>query len=354
MRHTRKILYTLLGVGLAVVLMAMLFRGTDWGALRTALREVELGWLLASALAFLVANAIRGLRMWPVLSARAPIRLSLVFNATQISQLANMALPVRSGPLLRALAIARITGRPFSYLAGASFGDRCVEGAVLSIVMTFVGLILLIGAVIPAGPAPQAAALSLLGLAAACVGLATVLFLVTRERRGPPAPWAAAVARRFAARAHAAWAGLRDGVRESMFSRHAWSSWLGSALAWSGNMFGFAAMLQAYSIDAVWIVPVLGSVLTIVTFILPGAPGLVGPYHAAVIAALAMGHPESSHELRLAVAIVLHATHISIIALLGVVGLLAEHQSLFALEAAEDALAEAPPPSQDDPTENAP
>jgi uncharacterized membrane protein YbhN (UPF0104 family) len=342
MRHYRKVLYTLVGCVIAVVLLWALFRGTNWAVLAHELGRVDKRWLLASATAFATANAIRGLRMWPVLSLRQPIRASLVFNTTQISQLANMALPLRGGPVLRALAISKISGRPFSYLAGASFSDRSAEGSVLGVIMLGIAIALFQGVLIPISATSSAVASTMLGLAILCFTTTTVLFLLTRARRGTPGPLAAALARRFAARAHAVWGELREGVRDTLFSRRSAFIWLGAVAAWGGNVLAHALLLRAFGLDAPWFVPVLGSVLAMVTFVLPGSPGLVGPYHAAVIGTLAMGMPETSHELRLAVAIVMHAVHMSIIAALGTVGLLAEHQSLFALEAAEDALDEAP------------
>lgn len=340
MRLARKTLYTLLGCLLAAVLLWALFRGTDWPALWLELGRVDRGWLVASATAFAGANAIRGLRMWPVLSLRQPIRVGLVFHATQISQLANMALPVRGGPILRALAISRIAGRPFSYLAGASFADRAAEGATLGMVMLGISATLFQDRVIPPSSATHTVASTLLGLGLATLTVSGVFFVLTRERRGEAGPIVKALARRFAAKTHAVWGELRLGVRDTMFSRRAAFIWAGSAVAWAGNVCALALVLKAFGLEASWFVPVLGSVLAMVTFVLPGSPGLVGPYHAAIIGTLAMGIPETSHEQRLAVAIVTHAVHMSMVAALGVVGLFAEHQSLFALEAAEDALEE--------------
>lgn len=328
-----------IGAALALVLLWLLFRQADWTRLTEELRHARPVPLVLAVALFTAAHFMRGWRWRRALSLRGPVRWHAAHAATQIAQFANLALPVRGGPILRGLVLSRLSGVPFAYAVGAAFADRAAEGTVLAVGLLFFCLALTQGGMVPPSATADALVVLLLGFAALVLLVTSALLAIAALPEGTRLPWGAAqLAQRVPAWGAPAWAGFRAGIRATIRSGAAVPVWLGAAGAWAGMIAGHAAALHALNLPWTWQAAALSCALAVATIVLPGTPGLIGPYHAAVVSALAVALPATTPEQRLAAAIVVHAVHAGSIAVLGTMALVSEHQSLWQLEAAEESL----------------
>lgn len=338
MKNRKRVFAAVVGAGIAALLLWLLFRNIDFDLLRKEVEHVNFAWLALAVVCFATANLIRGLRWWPALAQRGAVSPRAAYAATQMAQLANTALPVRGGPIIRGIALARMSRIPISFGIGASFADRAVEGATLALVMLGLAAGMYFRGWVPPSEGLSPALSTLLMLAA---GIKATLILLTFAVHGGGA-FARRISRRLTQRTHAAWGEFAAGVRAIITSRRAPIVWGSCVISWTVFILGHAAVLECFGETWNWPAAALTCVFSVVTVIIPGAPGQLGPYHAAVVAALAVAEPDTTPEARLAVAIILHATQFGTLAVMGGLAFLTEHQSLWALEKEEEALEAGP------------
>lgn len=327
--------YALAGALLAGTLLWLLFRHADWPRLLAELRGARPGWLALGVLNLLIANAIRGVRCWPGLQTCARVSVRATVSSAMIAQFANMALPIRGGPILRGLALARLSPLPLSNAIGASFADRAVEGAVLA-----AGLLILSAGITFSGWLPPGVATTTAATTMAVLG-SLILFIgamLAGAASGRQHRWLEARLSRRLPKGAAAWGEFAAGVRSLMLSRGAMPVWFGCIASWFFLIIANTCALKALGIPTPPILPVLTCFMATITVVLPGTPGLMGPFHAAIVGAMGLALPGASNETALAAALVIHALYAVTIAILGTMALLTEHESLWRLEAAESAL----------------
>lgn len=335
MRAFRRAGYALAGALFAGALLWLLFRDANWPRLAAELQDAQPTWLALALVFALIANILRGLRWWPALNLRAKVPARAALAATMIAQFANMALPLRGGPIFRGLALSRLSTLSLPHAIGASFADRSVEAVVLALGLLVLAAGIEFDAWLPASVAADAAA-------AAMAGLGSFILFVSAALAGAASGhrhrWLEARLTRRLPRGAAAWGAFSAGVRDIMLSRRTFVVLIGAVGAWTFMTLGHACALTALGIPVPVILPMLTCALSTATVVLPGTPGLMGPYHAAVVAAIGLAQPGTTAETALAAALVIHAIHAGTLAVLGTMALLTEHQSLWQLDAAEDAL----------------
>lgn len=335
MRAFRQAGYALTGALIAGILLWLLFRDANWARLSTELKNARPLWIALALLCALLANALRGLRWWPALNLRAKVPARAALAATMISQFANMALPLRGGPIFRGLALSRLSTLSLPHAIGASFADRSVEAAVLALALLVLAAGIEFDAWLPASVAADAAAVTMAGLALFILFVSTALAGAASGHRHR---WLEARLTRRLPKGAAVWGAFSAGVRDIMLTRQTSVVLLGAIGAWTFMVLGHACALTALGLPVPIVLPILTCALSTATVVLPGKPGLMGPYHAAVVAAIGLAQPGATAETALAAALVIHAIHAGTLAVLGTMALLTEHQSLWQLDAAEDAL----------------
>ncbi len=111
---------------LVVVSTWYAFKGVDFTALVSALRDVKYSWVLASVPVILFSHWLRALRwrtmLEPVLKAKS---LNNLFSAVMIGYAANNILP-KGGEILRPMIFSRREGVPFSSVMATIFIERLI------------------------------------------------------------------------------------------------------------------------------------------------------------------------------------------------------------------------------------
>lgn len=298
----------LAGAGLAVLLLWLVLRGLEPGALLTALRRADPALLAASAATTLALYVVRSWRWGLLLLPLGRVPFARLFSVTVIGFMSGMVIP-RAGEVLRPYLVGRAHGIP----ASAAFASVVIE-RVLDMA-SVLGLFALYLFVLPTpaeqvrGPLLDSLRVAGLGAAAAVVlTLATLLaFHANAERALAPARRVLAVLPgRLASAAHAllrqftaGLAVLRAPAAQLVaIAAQSLAMWLVIAAGIHLNNRAFGLTLPFHSAFLMLVPLVVG--VSIPT------PGMVGGFHAAYVIALTQGFGVD-RELAAAAGIMNHA-----------------------------------------------
>jgi uncharacterized protein (TIRG00374 family) len=296
------------GIAVSSVLLAVLVARLDWVEFAKSLRQVSGQWLLAAAIAMGLSISVRAVR-WLVIAGVPARRFADVWYADVVGYVGNAIYPGRAGELLRIAALHRISEvRPGEAVMSA-FADRLADVIVL-------GVAALAIASLVAGLPP---ALFGVALGVALVPLAVFLaFLVLGGRLLPlvsslarllPGKYAERVPRWYVQSLDYVRELRRPGILAAALALTAVAMMCDYAIMW----FAFLAMGWSLPLAAA----VAASILVTLGTLLPAAPGYIGIYQVACVLALQpFGVAESA---ALAYSVIVQATVLSVLALLGLV-----------------------------------
>lgn len=106
----RSLFRTLLGVGLAALLLWLFLRNADWDGVRSALAAAHPGYLAGAVALVVLSYVIRAERWQYLLAPLGPTRFRTAFATTLIGFGASSVLPARAGEVLRPYLLARREG----------------------------------------------------------------------------------------------------------------------------------------------------------------------------------------------------------------------------------------------------
>jgi uncharacterized membrane protein YbhN (UPF0104 family) len=300
----------LLIVGLAVsaVSLWVVARSTDLAAAWAIVGRVD-GRVLAACLAVLAVQAVvRTMRWRLVLPPRdgeleATIALGRVLQVNLIGYLGNTVLPARLGEALRSLLIARREALPVAETFGASLLERLVDTTVLAAAGLVAAVTLGAGSLVP------------VALLAGLVAVATMMFLRAGARLPsrfvgggrPQVKVAAGLVRRIAR-------GADPRVPSHLVLVAALS-----AVAWGLDAAAYWLVGASLGIALPPMGAVLVSGVVVLSTVIPAAPGYLGTFEVAALAALAaLG---LSGETALAFALVAHVVAVLPLCVAGAIAL---------------------------------
>jgi len=110
----------------AVLLLALFFRGMDWAALGAALRSAHPGFLLGVALVTIVTYLTRAWRWGYLLAPLARVRLLDLFSATTVGFMTGLVIP-RAGEVVRPYLVGRRHAVPVSAAFASIILERLVD-----------------------------------------------------------------------------------------------------------------------------------------------------------------------------------------------------------------------------------
>jgi len=298
----------LLGGLLALVLMALFFRGVEWHALLSALRSAHPGYLGGVLVTTLVTYAARSWRWGDLLAPLVKVRFGRLFSATIVGFMTGLFIP-RAGEVVRPYLIARRQGIRTSAAFASIILERLVD---LLTVLALFGLYLYVL------PLPEAqtrgtllgvlkAAGGFAGLAALGVLALLVAFHLKAERAMALIDRALAwLPRRLA---YPLSQGLRSfGAGLAVLQEppaHLLKIFGQSLIVWFSIAFGIWFNNSAFGIE----LPFHSSFL-IIGFLTVGVavptPGMVGGFHESYLLALTQAYGVDKHTAA-AAGIVLHA-----------------------------------------------
>ncbi|HEY7378633.1 MAG TPA: lysylphosphatidylglycerol synthase transmembrane domain-containing protein, partial [Steroidobacteraceae bacterium] len=268
-----------IGVSVALVLIAIFSVRLDWSEFRRTIAEVRWGWIAAGFTTLLLTITVRGVRWLAVAGGRAPT-LAAYWSATVVGYAGNALYPGRAGEVLRVAALHHAIRVPPGEVLASAFMDRMADVVALTLatlyVLAFVARDSLGRGVVVSVVAVAAAFLC------AFVGMATLGSrlhpIVARGSARLPNRWSERVPRWYL-QAVATCRGLAAPKRLA-------SAVVLTAFAFFLDYCALWLMLRAFD----WSLPVqaamtVGVFLAIGT-LLPAAPGYVGIYQVACVLAL--------------------------------------------------------------------
>jgi uncharacterized protein (TIRG00374 family) len=173
----------LVGALLAVLLLAVVFRGTDWAALGQALRQARPVPLLGLILMTVVIYALRAWRWGLLLAPLGRVRFKDLFSATFVGFASGLLIP-RAQEIMRPWLVSRRYPIPLSAGFATVILERLVDLITVLVLFGFYLFVLPTPAVQLAGPGMDA--IKAAGAATAVVaGVVLVLLLALHARPEP-------------------------------------------------------------------------------------------------------------------------------------------------------------------------
>lgn len=123
------------GTAISLAFLVLLFRRVDTAELTSALREVDVRWLLPALAVFAASVAVRIAR-WKIILARVmPIPWGEASALLIIGAAANNILPARTGEVVRAALLRRRHGGSMVTALGTIVVERVFDGLILALML---------------------------------------------------------------------------------------------------------------------------------------------------------------------------------------------------------------------------
>jgi len=318
-----------LGGLLGVVFLWWIFRGTDWGEVRGALRNVDWRWVAVSHLVLWTTHLARVERWRYVVAAVRPTPFRSLLAAAQSGTLMNLVLPLRLGDAVRMMILARLGRFGIPKAAAMVALDRLAELLGLLTVFAFMllGFPMDRDLTLPPGTIGNAEPLVFLstwvrsavltsGALFVCVGLALGAIYVSRGR------WRSLTFRaKPIATLHRMLVGFSEGLEVLRSGGALFGSYGFTVVAWALNAISLAVLMSAFQIEYPWYSPLVLLVLLAAFIVAPITPGLVGQFHLPLIAGLLLTTVGTTLAEAKAFALVAHVANTIPIVALGIYGL---------------------------------
>ena len=299
-------------IALAAVLLVLAFRGVDWGAMASRLRQAHLALLALAFCTITTSYFIRGLRWRILLSAERPVSPITSFWGTAAGYLGNSFLPARAGEVIRSALVARKTGISMSYVLATALVERILDVGALVLISS--------GAVATLGAAPVWLVTTTRVMSALAVIGIVAFFVIPRIH-----PWLEQLlarlipSRRLRDRLSGLLAEVVLGLRAVQSVRRA-SGFAGlTAVIWLTDSVSLIIVARAFALtlglpQALLLLAALG-----LSSAAPSTPGYVGIYQFVAVTVLApFGFSQAE---ALAFIVGLQAVTYAVVILWGLIGL---------------------------------
>ncbi len=326
----KKRIQVVIGIALAGLLLWWAFRGMDVREMGAALRGMHWGWMGLAFAGVLVSFFTRVLRWRYIVRTAKPVSFRHMFSATQIGFLANFVLPGRAGEVVRALVLGRLEQLPFS---------KCFAFVALDRVTDLVGLITVMllsmltyrppqvselppdfpawAAALVRPGAIRAATFSASGVLVVLVGVLALLYMNQGLALRMAGACVGLVSKRLVAPVHDLLHHFAEGLQVFRSAADMAKSLFFSLVTWAIFGITYIAILYAFDLDAPWYAACIVLSLIAVAISLPGAPGFIGQFHAAIVAAMLITMPSINLDVARAVAIMAHLVNLIPVVLVG-------------------------------------
>jgi glycosyltransferase 2 family protein len=326
---TNRRAHLLVGALISLLLLGWVFWRTDWAHVLQALRDADVGMLVAAALTVVAGIMLRAWR-WGIMlepqDARRPF--STLFDIVNVGYLANNILPARLGDLLRAYLAREWTRASLPFSLSTTVVERVLD--------TLVVVVMLFG-MLPFLPVPPLAART--GLVVGALFFLAGLLLVAAAWQRDRSEWLVQRLLRPLPLDEQVWGArlvaLLDGfalVRQpERFTRVLFSTLLIWLVAISSYWFAF----RAFDLDLGAVAATFTISLAALGMAAPSGPAAAGTFEVAAGGALEI--LGVSHTLAYGVALVIHFINFIVISLLGLWSMARRGLSLGTLAARAEA-----------------
>lgn len=289
----------LAGYAISLVLLLLLLRSVDLGALSAAIRQADFRLLPLAVGFYFVGLLLRSLR-WALLLPPGAASLPTLFRALVVGFTVNNLLPARLGELARAYLLNRWAGVAYGTTLASVVVERVLDG--LSLVL----LLLVALALVPAPP-------YLLGLGASVGVVFVVLSLLLALAAWRPhllQHVVVAAAERLPTRGGKVLVRLAAGFLEGLRAMRGGGTLLRlaalSLLGWLAELSLFYIIMLGFPIPATFPLAVLSGTSANFATLIPSSPGYVGTFESVLVKVLSETAALPA-DLATAYALVVHA-----------------------------------------------
>jgi uncharacterized protein (TIRG00374 family) len=298
----------LVGIGISLFFMGLLFRKIDFHQLGEAFRTLHWGYLSLGVLITFVSYCLRAVRWHYLILPQKKASPRNLLAATMICYMANNLLPARLGEIIRAYVLAEKEKLETSSVFATLVLDRLCDGfsVLVILVITFFTVKL------PPGMETVQHGLVTGGYVTLALYIGVIVFLVFLKRSTSATLKLVGTLLRplpevFSAKIIPLLGSFISGIRLSSKPGELLALLVSSALIWVTATWPVDLLLKAFDID----LPITGAMFILVFLVfavmVPASPGYVGTYHAACMYGLmAFNIPK---EQALSVALVIHAVN---------------------------------------------
>ncbi len=359
----KKYVQIVLGLLLAAFFLWWAFRGMNVHEVLAAMRGIRWFWL-GVALAGIVATFFTRILRWRYIVRTAKfVSFRSMFSSTQIGFLANFVLPGRAGEVIRALVLSRMEQLPFSKCFAFVALDRVTDlfGLVAVMLLSVLTFHPVDPSRIPAEAhfpdwamallqpqAIRAAAVSAILALTALVGIFVLLYVNQRLALRIADACAGAVSKRLVGPVHRLIEHFAEGLKVFRSAGDMAKSVFFSLITWTLFAIVYQSMLYAFGLNAPWYASFLVWSLVAVAISMPGAPGFIGQFHAAILVAMVITMPEVKLDVARAIAIVTHLLNLIPVTVVGVACLYLEGFGLVELRRQSESSDFTSAPAQED------
>jgi hypothetical protein len=316
-----------IGLLSSALFVYLALRGVEPARIAQALKEADYRFVPPASLLCYGVLWFRSLRWKILLRGVKEVPTGSLFRATIIGFMANYLLPARLGELVRAYVVGAREEVSRSAVFATVVVERILD--VFSILLVFLGVSLL-GNVPQGSPelegALRASAVVLFGVAVAVVGLLWVLrrrtAWFTSALRGTLGRFSSHASERLSRVVES----FAQGISPIQRGRDLVGIGLYTIILWLLSAAVVVLIAEGFRLGLPWEASWLILVALAFGVSVPSAPGFVGTFHYAAVLCLSLYGVQRSEALSFA--IVLHATHLIPIVLLGLVLLWGEGLTL--------------------------
>lgn len=292
----------LLSIALSFGLVYYSFKDLEWESFWNAIQSINYWILFAGAVVLVFSNVIRAARWRILLIPQKELKRKYLFEATMMGYMGNNILPFKLGEVLRAVVVSKRHELKVTGVGASVVVERGLD------MFSFVILAGIYGALVPSFQ--SANLLSTLGLAAIIVVL--ILGFWINKRHDYVFEKIQKITQEMTEKGHPKRAGhvmsIFKGLETIWRMPHPFQVMMQTLFLWFLYMLvtilGLAAFDFGLSLYELLDVSMVLLIFTTLSLSIPAAPGYVGTYHGAVLAALMIFNIDNDQAR--AFAIVLH------------------------------------------------
>lgn len=306
----------LIGAGISIFFLFMLFRKIDFNQLAQAFKTLHWEYLLLAVVITFISYTLRAVRWHYLLLPQKKAEPRNLLSATIICYMANNLLPARLGEIIRACVLAEKEQMETSSVFATLVLDRLCDGfsVLVILVITFFTVQL------PPGMEKVQSGLVTGGYVTFLLYIAVIIFLFFLKKSTiTTLKFVSLILRPFpdvlSEKIIPLLGSFIAGIRLSSKPGELIAVFASSALIWATATWPVDLLLRAFDIN----LPITASMFILVFLVfavmVPASPGYVGTYHAACMYGLMAFNV--SKEQALSVALVMHAVNFFPITILG-------------------------------------
>jgi glycosyltransferase 2 family protein len=277
-------------------------RDVQWAATWSALRRNNYWWLVPTGVAFAVSVVLRAVRWRALFRPEERPGFGPVMKAMLVGLLFNIVLPVRAGEAVRIVALRGYAGTPMAEATTTVVVERLLD------VLSLLGLLFLLVPWLPHVTWLRAAVVAFLVAAT----ITAILVAAVRHTGRRPAVSFTSLLSRLPFITPASAQRLATSVAHGLSAfgrpRQAAAALGWTVLSWLVLGLAFWFLLVGFSLHLPLLAGMLIAIATGLSFVIPAAPGGVGVFEAAGLAAT--GAYGVSQSRALAYVLVLHAVNV--------------------------------------------